>query len=124
MRTLLAGTLLGLVLSAAGAAHLELSLGALLGLRPELAALGAVALLAALWRPSSEGRGPWWPALLMGLGIGISGLLPVTAAVGLGEGHLVAGVLLVGIYGGRALHDRLRGPPSDADYSQDECNQG
>ena len=123
MKQLLAGLLVGLVVSAAGAAHLELSLGALLGQRAELAALASVALLALFWRPDSR-HGPWWAAALVGFGLGISGLIPASAAVALGEGHLVGGVVLVGIFGGAWLHDRLRGPPHDSDYSRPECNQG
>ena len=109
MRRLLAGLGLGALLSRVDASAPERVVEALLlrDLHLLWVALGALAA-SLLVRP--DPRGPAWPAILMGIGVGVCGALPVTAFVQMGEGRLSAAFVLAGILIGARLCDALHSP--------------
>jgi len=107
VRRFLAGLGLGVLLSRVDATAPERVFEALLLRDPHLlfVALGAL-FAASLSRPSPE-RGSAWPAVLLGVGVGVCGALPITAFVQLGEGRLAAAFLVVGVLAGAKLADAL-----------------
>lgn len=115
MRSVLIGAVTGWILARSGLASSEDVLHSLLFVDPSAALVALGALVAALLIGPAH-RGPTWPALLFGVGVGVTGALPVTTFVQVGEGRLAAVALLAGVGVGAWL-GRTR---QDEDYSRDK----
>ncbi|HJN72559.1 MAG TPA: hypothetical protein QGF58_01380 [Myxococcota bacterium] len=108
MRRFLAGIGLGVLLSRLDASAPQAVFEALMLRNPHLSycALGAV-FASLLVHPGR--RGPAWPAILIGIGVGLCGALPLTAFVAIGEGRLSAIFIVIGVLLGARGADSLHG---------------
>ena len=116
MRSVLLGGVTGWILARSGLASNEAVLAALT-LHDGLAAfvgLGAL-VAAALIGPAHRARS--WPYVLLGLGLGVTGALPVTTFVQVGAGRGVGLIVLAGVLVGAWLGRRSE---ADVNYSRDK----